>query len=238
MKRMRSISLALALCVPTCAYGSEAEIQELQERIAVLEYRVEALEAMVMGNGQDGNGQDGMTNQSSAEETVEEESENIDLSRDVECLTEQINKKIESEEFVSWQQLYQEFTGEEPKTPEVTHIMRYALNDFDGADVDCYLIDVSADVAFWMNEEAEQGAVDESFQLLIDVKTMKSYDNISTNAGNEQPDTTTNEGRANYLLWIYGNLREGDYNGNLVRDTESMIEMSAEDLAEINNNLG
>ena len=231
MKRMKYFLLMLVLCVPTCAHASEADIQELQERIAVLEYRVETLEAMIMGSNPAG-----VTTQNEGEEAGELES--MDMLKEAPVISNIVNKVLETETFASWQQLYTEFTGEEAKAPEVTHVMRYTLEDFDGAKVDCYLVDVSADVAFWVNQEAQQGAVDDSFQILMDTKTMKYYDNITMNAGNEQPDTATEEGRVKYLLGVYGSLRDDSFSGNLVNDMETITETPGEGLEEINTKLG
>lgn len=230
MKRLGGILLALALSAPVCAYGSEAEIQELNERVAVLEYRIETLEKMLLGSpaGAEGMGQN--NGAASGEEAGIEIQE-----ADIQAIGTWLNKKLTSEEFLAWQELYQVFTGEEPGIPEVIHAMRYQIEDFDGVEVDCFLVNVAADVAYWVNEEAQQGAADESFQFLIDVKTMKNYDNITTEAGNVQPDTATELGRAQYLLGIYRNWLDGFYEGFFVNDREMMAELTADELAMLNS---
>ena len=149
-----------------------------------------------------------------------------------------INAKFESEEFVEWSELYTEFTGNTPKTPKVTHITHYTIDDFEGAKMNCYMVNIAADVAYWVNKDAEQGAVEESFRLFIDCSTQTTYDNITTNAGNVETDTSTDEGRATYLLWIYGeSINNQRTEEHYLNETETVSVIFEEDVEAINNTM-
>ena len=148
-----------------------------------------------------------------------------------------VHSKIQSEEFAGWQSLFQEFTGEDPAAPEVTAVVHFQIDDFDGVEMDCYLVNVSAEIAWWMNEEAQEGATGTQFQLFVSQDGKTVVDSITTNAGNVEHDTATEEGRMTYLLWMFGNMQDGSYSGNFLNDMEKTQDLSAEDLAAINENL-
>lgn len=158
----------------------------------------------------------------------------VGLTNEQQLIVEGVNAKLSAEEFAGWQSLYREFTGEEPKSPEIANITHYQIDDFDGEKVDCYLINISADVAYWIDEGAEQGSIESNLYLIIDGKTETVYDNIATDALNAQHDTTTDYGRATYLLWIYANSQSGAYSGNYLNDSETVTELSSEDVQAIN----
>ena len=103
--------------------------------------------------------------------------------------------------------------------------------------MDCYLVTVTSKFAHWVDEEAQQGAIDEKMYLFIDNNTKNVVDNITTNASNVEHDTATEEGRATYLLWIYDNISGGNYEGAYLNDSETVTELTEADLEVINNNL-
>lgn len=149
-----------------------------------------------------------------------------------------VNAKINSEEFASWENLYMEFTGTKTAlAPQVTNVTHYEIKDFDGAKMDCYLVTVAANIAHWVNEEAEQGAIDGQLFIFVDANTATSFDSITTDASNVQHDTTTEQGRATYLLWMYTNIQDGSYSGSYLNDSEIVTEMSAAEVDAINDAL-
>ena len=44
----------------------------------------------------------------------------------------------------------------------------YVIDDFEGVKVDDYLVNITAEVAYWVNQEAEQGVANACFQVFID----------------------------------------------------------------------
>lgn len=148
-----------------------------------------------------------------------------------------VHTQLESDQFAQWQKLAKEFSGNDPKAPEVTSVVRYEIEDFDGSPMDCYLVNISADVAYWVNEAAQQGAMLDQFQLFISSDGKTVTDSITTDACNGTEDTTTDEGRAIYLLWIFGNRMSGDYEGSFLNDSETVTEWTADEIAVVNGNI-
>ena len=144
---------------------------------------------------------------------------------------------MSTEEVTNWLSLCKDFTGEEAPAPKVTNVTHYQIPDFEGVEMDCYLVTVTSKFAHWVDEEAQQGAIDEKMYLFIDNNTKNVVDNITTNASNVEHDTATEEGRATYLLWIYDNISGGNYEGAYLNDSETVTELTEADLEVINNNL-
>ena len=166
-------------------------------------------------------------------ESVEEESLLTEVHMQV---IDAIRSKIETEEFASWEQLYSEFTGTKINLdPQVINVTHYQIEDFSGEQVDCYLIAVAANIAHWVDEAAQQGAIDGQLLIYADANSTTVIDNISTNASNLQHDTSTPMGRATYLLWIYGEAQSGAFEGFYVNDSETVSEMTEEELDAIND---
>lgn len=159
------------------------------------------------------------------------------LTAEQKIVVDAVHAQLESEKFAQWQELARNFTGNEPKVPEVTSVVHYEIKDFDGSPMNCYLVNISADVVHWIDEESEQGVVDSQFQLLISNDGKTVVDSITTDAGNGADDTTTDEGRAIYLLWIFGNMMSGNHEGNFVNDSETVTEWTADEIAVVNGNI-
>ncbi len=149
-------------------------------------------------------------------------------------IAERVNEKLSEINFSNWQKLYKEFTGNMPREAEVTNVTHYQIDDFDGAAMDCYLVKVSADIAYWADEASRQGAIENSICLFVDGTTDMVCDNITTDAMNIRHDTMTAHGRATYLVWIYANAQNGDFTGSYINDSETLTELSKEDLNIIN----
>ena len=92
-----------------------------------------------------------------------------------------VNTMLRTEEFGEWRTLYSEFTGSMPMAPEVTEVLHYEAEEFFDANMDGYLINLSCDAAYWIDEEAQQGAVTENVQIFINNITGMIYDSITTN---------------------------------------------------------
>ena len=109
---------------------------------------------------------------------------------------------------------------------QVTRVTRYQVKDFEQMPMDGFLINLATD----------NGNV----QLYLDSATLTAYDSITTNAadGIDLSTITTDEDRATYLLWMYGNLADGSYDGALLNDRETRTDFTADQLAALNSTLG
>ena len=159
------------------------------------------------------------------------------ITEEQQLIIDTVNAKLSTEEVANWQSQYKEFTGNEATAPKVTNVTHYQIPDFDGVEMDCYLVTITSNFGYWVNEEAEQGATVDNLYLFVDGNTKATIDNITTDASNVEHDTTTEEGRATYLLWIYDNISRGNYDGNYMNDSETVTELTEADLEVINNNL-
>lgn len=163
--------------------------------------------------------------------------EETKLTEEQQLIIDTVNAKLSTEEVTNWLSLCKDFTGEEAPAPKVTNVTHYQIPDFEGVEMDCYLVTITSKFAHWVDEEAQQGAIDEKMYLFIDNNAKNVVDNITTNASNVEHDTTTEEGRATYLLWIYDNISGGHYEGAYLNDSETVTELTEADLEVINNNL-
>lgn len=159
------------------------------------------------------------------------------LTAEQQMIVDAVSAQIQSETFAQWQQLAEQFKGSAPKAPEVTSVLHYEIGDFEGEKMECYLVNISADIAWWDNEEAQQGSLVERYQLYVSSDGKTVMDSVTSDAGNFNGDTSTPEGRATYLLWMFGNMMDGSYQGNFLNDSETITEWSADELAVINDNL-
>lgn len=108
---------------------------------------------------------------------------------------------------------------------QVTRVTRYQVKDFEQAPMDGFLVNLATD----------NGNV----QLYLDSATLTAYDSITTHAadGIDLSTITTDEDRATYLLWMYGNLADGSYDGALLNDLETRTDFTADQLAALNSSL-
>lgn len=210
MKTILAFLLALALCLSLCACGGSAPATPTAEP----------------------------TVEPTVEPTPEAVPTETPLSEAQKLVIDTVNAKISSEEFAAWEQLYMDFTGTKlALDPQVVNVTRYQIKDFEGVEMDCYLIALAANIAHWVNEEAEQGAIDGQLFIFVDANTATSFDSITTDALGVQHDTTTELGRATYLLWIYAGIQDGSYSGNYLNDSETVSELTAEEIDAINDAL-
>lgn len=163
--------------------------------------------------------------------------EGTNLTEEQQLIIDTVNAKMATEEVASWLSLCKDFTGEEAPAPKVTNVTHYHIPDFEGVEMDCYLVTVTSKFAHWVNEEAQQGALDENMYLFIDSNTPNVVDNITTDASNVKHDISTEEGRITYLLWVYGEVMAGNYAGTYLNNSETVTELTETDLGTINNNL-
>lgn len=153
------------------------------------------------------------------------------LSDEQQAVVDAVRTTVQSEAFAEWQALYQQFSGSAPRGAEISRVLHYEIADFEGEPADCWLVQVSADVGWWSNEEAQEGAMSNGFQMVVDGRTGMVLDSISSDAGNFDGDVSTPEGRLLYLLWVFGNMQNGSYEGSFLNDTETVTELSTDEVA-------
>ena len=108
---------------------------------------------------------------------------------------------------------------------QVTRVLCYHVDDFDGKPADGTLVNLASE--------------NDSVQLYVDNYTGTTYDSITTNAANgiDVKTFSTDEQRATYLLWMFGNLVSGSFDGALLNDSETRTEYTADQLAALNSSL-
>ena len=109
---------------------------------------------------------------------------------------------------------------------QVTRVLGYHVDDVDGKPADGTLVNLASE--------------NDSVQLYVDNYTGTTYDSITTNATNgiDVKTISTDEQRATYLLWTFGNLVNGSFDGALLNDSETRTEYTADQLAALNSALG
>ena len=113
------------------------------------------------------------------------------LTAEQQMIVDAVSAQIRSETFAQWQELAEQFKGSAPKAAEVTSVLHYEIEDFEGEKMDCYLVNISADIAWWDNEAAQQGTLEERYQLYVSSDGKTVMDSVSTDAGNFNGDTST-----------------------------------------------
>ena len=69
------------------------------------------------------------------------------LTAEQQMIVDAVSAQIQSENFAQWQELAEQFKGSAPKAPEVTSVLHYEIGDFEGEKMECYLVNISADIA-------------------------------------------------------------------------------------------
>ena len=146
-----------------------------------------------------------------------------------------VKTEVQSEKFAEWQTLYKNDMGSDPKVPEVSTVMHYEIEDFEGEKIDCYLIDITADV----RHSAPDGNTytDSRYGLFVSSDGKTVIDSITVDAPSFNGDTSTPEGRSTYLLWMFGGMMDGNYEGSFLNEREKVTEWSADEVAIINSNM-
>ena len=156
------------------------------------------------------------------------------LTAEQQLIVDAVKTEVQSERFSEWQTLYKKDMGSDPKAPEVSAVMHYEIEDFEGEKIDCYLIDITAGVC----HGAPDGNTytDSRYGLFVSSDGKMVIDSITVDALYFNGDTSTPEGRATYLLWIFGGMMDGTYEGSFLNDSETVIEWSADEVASLNSN--
>ena len=159
---------------------------------------------------------------------------NSSLTAEQQRIVDAVKTEVQSEKFTEWQTLYKNFTGSAPKAPEVNAVIHYEIEDFEGEKMDCYLIDITADVCHGAPDGNTYA--DSRYGLFVSSDGKTVIDSITVDAPGFNGDTSTPEGRATYLLWLFGGMMDGTYEGSFLNDSETVTEWSADKVAIINSN--
>lgn len=162
------------------------------------------------------------------------------LTAEQQLIVDAVKTEIQSEKFAEWQTLYKNVMGSDPKAPEVSAVMHYEIEDAEFIEgekigkIDCYLIDITADVCNGVSDD--RAYTDSRYGLFVSSDGKMVIDSITVDAHNFNGDTSTPEGRATYLLWMFGGMMDGNYEGSFLNDSETVTEWSADEVAIINSN--
>lgn len=244
-KRILIAAMAVAvLTLSGCGSADTAalreEISSLRERVAVLEAQMSAMQAPVQKapaqsepvQGEQTQNEPIQNEQIQNEQVQYEPGQSVQLKEEHRLIAEMTEQLIASEAFVGWQETYRELTGNAPNAPRVESALRYEIPDFEGEKMDCWLVNISADVGRWF--AADQGVAENRVLLFIDLTSGKVYDSFSTDAMNAVGDLSIAEGRAIYMLWYYYNDVNGQCGRPWLNDSETMTELTVEDIDAIN----
>lgn len=152
-------------------------------------------------------------------------------------IADAVTAELHSEKFAAWQASYGENSWRDPQPPKVATVLHYFVPDFEGEEMECYLVDISADVCYTdANGEAQR---DSHYELFVSSDGTRVYDSITADIRNYRWDVSTFERRAAYLLWILESMIDGNYNGSgyFLNDTERVSKWSSGDLAILNSYL-
>ena len=166
--------------------------------------------------------------------------EDNSLTAEQQLIVDAVKIEVQSEKFTEWQTLYKNNMGSDPKAPEVSALMHYEIEDAEFIEgekiekIDCYLIDITSYVC----HGAPDGNTytDSRYGLFVSSDGKMVIDSITVDALYFNGDTSTPEGRATYLLWIFGGMMDGTYEGSFLNDSETVTEWSADEVAIINSN--
>lgn len=148
-------------------------------------------------------------------------------------IADAVTAEVHSEKFAAWQASYRKNTRQDPRPPEVIDVLHYWVPDFEGEEMECYLMVISADVCYGGNQEGSH------YELFVSVDGTQVYDSITADTLHYRGDVSTYERRAAYLLWILGCMIDGNYHssGYFLNDTERVIQWSADEVAVINSSI-
>lgn len=148
-------------------------------------------------------------------------------------IADAVTAEVHSEKFAAWQASYRKNTRQDPRPPEVIDVLHYWVPDFEGEEMECYLVVISADVRYRGNQ------TNSHYELFVSVDGTQVYDSITADTLHYRGDVSTYERRAAYLLWILGCMIDGNYHssGYFLNDTERVIQWSADEVAVINSSI-
>jgi len=245
MKKYLSFILSFAILATLCSCGSN------DQQFAEMQAQIDALYLQLNSEGTNAEEYEALQAENEALKAENEalKAELAQLKEDStnqhstagetqQLIAQAVNSVIQSESFARWQELYTHFTTKAPSQPEVINAIHYQIGDFENEKMDCYLVNLAADIGYWYNEEAEQGSVESNLFIFVDKQTGTVYDSISTNAMSITHDVSTDEGRATYLLWTYGSSQlDSTAETSLLNSSEVISPLLEEDIAYINSQL-
>ena len=216
------IAAALAFSLTGCGASDEMtalreEVASLRERVAVLETRVSALQQAPSAP----------SGEVSAEQAPA-------LSEEHQRIADAVTAVLGSDLMAQCRKDYADMMGSTPREDDIADIIRYQIGDFEGEKMDCYLVNVHADIGM-----ADKNMLLNSFQIFVDAATGEYYDSLTVDAiGYMGGSLSSLKDKATYLLWGYGNMMSGNSGaGSLLNSSEIITELSADDVDAINNYL-
>ncbi len=243
MKKTIAFILAALLCLGLSACGgNDAELAAMQAQLDALSQQLSTGESAEMAALREAYEALLAENEALKSELAELKSSGpASYSRESitypPSVSEAVKASVATEEFAAMQELFREFSGSVPDSPEVTRALRYQLEDFEGENMDCYLIEISADMAHWVNEAAAEGIVEYSFHVFVDAETGVAYDSIALDSLNYSGALSTDEDKAAYLLWIFANSPADAQHISFMNNTESISWLSEAEIYFLNEEL-
>ncbi len=243
MKKYISILFVLIILICLCSCGSNSsELDDMQAQLDALTQQLSNGESEKMAALREAYEALLAENEALKKEIAELKSKNpVSYSRDSitypPSVAEAVKLAAASEEFIARQELFKEFTGSTPDKAEVKRALHYQLEDFEGEKMDCYLVEISTDTAYWSNEAANEGAIEYSYYVFVNTESGVSYNSIALDSNNYNGALSTDEDKASYLLWSFSNSPADSEYINLMNDEEIISWLSEAEIFFLNESL-
>lgn len=157
-------------------------------------------------------------------------------------LIEHLSEYVQSEGYLQREKRYEDMTGNNAPPLTVTKVLEVNAWDLGMDMISVHFLAVKADCMFAVDENG----IYDSILLVVDYETGEVYDEFTIDPSYQAMDNTKE-----HELWlmlngplvgagydgcpILGGAYDGD--GNLVRETETRVELSAKDIVKINEAL-
>ncbi|MBR0040907.1 MAG: hypothetical protein IJP64_05970 [Oscillospiraceae bacterium] len=153
-------------------------------------------------------------------------------------IVEAVRTQMQSGELAELREFYNSMVSSSHGCPaEATDILHYENEDLDGAPMDCYLVNIAAEVAWWDKIDVNTLVIAPQIQVLISRDGTKIVDSVSADAAHFDGDTSTEEGRIRCLLAAFGRMMNGEEAESFFDEKETVTAWTAEKIAVVNNRL-
>ena len=157
-------------------------------------------------------------------------------------LIEHLSEYIQSEGYLEREKRYEEMTGNNAPPLTVTKVIEVNAWDLGMNELSVHFLAVKAECMFLVDESG----IYDSILLVVDYETGEVYDEFTVD-----PSYQTMENTKEHEIWVMlhgplvgagydgGPILGGAYdgNGNLVRETETRVELPEKDIGKINEAL-
>ena len=161
---------------------------------------------------------------------VQSEIENFEAKSNVELTAEAVNTLLASKEYQEKNGAFEEATGSESRKPEVSYVMEYKNDSFEGFSLHLLLINLSVDFAV-------KGGFNDRTTLVVDLTNGKWCDEIRSDFEKWQNsfDGSCKSVEDCYFIFLQPTFVEAGQSGGVFwSESETYTVLTAEELAQVN----